>query len=218
MYRPIQIKRNMRYGNNYWETYSPKLNRNVKFFSDLEYDHWLHIETDPNVISFCEQPLEIKTYYDRKIATSILDMWVLYKDNTEEFIEVKYSSEIDGSSSKSTRSLRQINIQKKWCLENNFNYSIRTEEYIRNDLINLNNLRQIISQVKSISNINYEHIHSIVSLLIDRPLSIYVISKLSNLSMSYIIQLICWLRYKGICEFIKPELDINGEMEVKLIE
>lgn len=37
MYRPIPIKRSMKFSNNYWEVYSPKLKRNVRLFSDFEY-------------------------------------------------------------------------------------------------------------------------------------------------------------------------------------
>lgn len=32
MYTPIPIKRSTHYGNNYWEGFSPKLKRNVRFY------------------------------------------------------------------------------------------------------------------------------------------------------------------------------------------
>ncbi|KRE38153.1 hypothetical protein ASG81_19960 [Paenibacillus sp. Soil522] len=88
----MSIKRNMRYGSNYWESFSPKLNRNVRF-SDLEYDHWVLLEANHNVKIFCEQPLRIKHLFNGELAESIFDMWVKYQDGSESFIEVKYSNE-----------------------------------------------------------------------------------------------------------------------------
>ncbi|WP_419873328.1 hypothetical protein [Candidatus Pristimantibacillus sp. PTI5] len=35
MYTPIPMKRSTRYGNNSWEAFSIKMNRDVRFFSDL---------------------------------------------------------------------------------------------------------------------------------------------------------------------------------------
>ncbi|KEP24869.1 hypothetical protein BA70_14805 [Bacillus zhangzhouensis] len=58
MYSPINIKRSSKFGNNYWEAYSPKLKRNVRLFSDLEYDFWVLVETDPKIPNFCERPFE----------------------------------------------------------------------------------------------------------------------------------------------------------------
>lgn len=112
MYSPIEMKRSMRYGNNYWEVYSPKLKRNIRLFSDLEYDNWLHIETNPNIVSFCEQPLKVKILHDGKMRETIFDMWILYNNKVEEFQEVKYISELNGNSSKSKRSIKQIELQK----------------------------------------------------------------------------------------------------------
>lgn len=45
MYSPINIKRSSKFGNHYWESYSPKLKRN-----DLEYDFWVLVETDPKTV------------------------------------------------------------------------------------------------------------------------------------------------------------------------
>ncbi len=60
MYTPIPMKRSTRYGNNYWEAFSNKMNRDVRFFSDLEYDHWILVEADLDIVAFCEQPMRIQ--------------------------------------------------------------------------------------------------------------------------------------------------------------
>lgn len=45
LYKPLITSASKRYGNNRWESFSNKLKRNVYLFSDLEYQHWLQIET-----------------------------------------------------------------------------------------------------------------------------------------------------------------------------
>lgn len=217
MYIPIEMKRSMKYGSNYWEVYSPKIGRKVKFFSDLEYDNWLHIETNPNIISFCEQPLKIRVYDNQKFKESIFDMWVLYKDNTEEFMEIKYQSELKGLSKRSNRSINQIKIQKKWCLENNYKYSVITDKEIRKDPIYLNNLKQIISQVRDLSNIRESDITKITDCLLNEQRSIRYLVEKTGLSNSYIIQIVCKLIYTGICKLVNPYIEINLESEVNLI-
>lgn len=217
MYTPVKMKRSMKYGNNYWETYSPKINRNVKFFSDLEYDNWLHIETNPNIINFCEQPLKIEIYFEGKLVTSVFDMWVLYKDNTEEFMEVKYASELEGTSLKSLRSIRQTTIQSQWCLKNNYKYSIRTDKELRKSLGYLNNLKQIIGQVKGMPNPNKYDLSIIINQVSNGPISIDTLISLTNFSMAYVIQMICWLLYKGICQAKYLDTELNLQTEVDLI-
>ncbi|PKC50585.1 hypothetical protein RhiirA1_485909, partial [Rhizophagus irregularis] len=80
--------------------------------SDLEYDHWLCVECNPNIINFCEQPFEIKQMINQKRYASIPDMWILYADGTEEIREVKY--ERDRMNEKVQR---QIKIQQTYCKE-----------------------------------------------------------------------------------------------------
>lgn len=62
-------------------------------------------------------------------------MWVQYEDNTEEFIEIKYSSDL--SKEKVTK---QINIQKTWCNENNKQHKIMTELEIKQSPMKLSKL------------------------------------------------------------------------------
>jgi len=107
------------YGCNYWEVYSPKLNRDVKLYSDLEEEHWLLLESDPNVIAFCEQPVRMLGLVGEG-GSSFIDMWVLLSDGSEEYRETKYSKDVASSNS-------QISIQKSWCERNNHIHRVITE-------------------------------------------------------------------------------------------
>lgn len=214
MYIPIKMNRSMKFGNNYWISYSPKIGRVVEFFSDLEYDNWLHIETNPNIISFCEQPLRINVDIDGEIKESIFDMWVLYKDHTEEFIEVKYNKEINGSLPKAKRSQKQIKAQQKWCIENGYKYSVKTDLEIRNNLTYLNTLKYIISEVKSCNNIDNSDCIKVLNILSNRSLSLISIIKKLEFEQGYTIKIICYLIYTGIIKIVNPEIEFSFSTKV----
>lgn len=218
MYSPIDMLRNTKYGNNYWISYSPKLKRNVKFFSDLEYDNWFYIEINPHIINFCEQPLRISVDVGDKIIDSVFDMWVLYDDNTEEFIEVKYQAELDVNNPKSQRSLMQTSIQREWCLKNNYKYKIMTDFEIRRNLIYLNNIKQIVSQVRNISDIPQSDIIKIIDNLEIQQMKIKQLVYNTGFSLNYIMQLLSWLFYKGICFLGIYDDEIGLETEVYIVD
>ena len=122
------MKRNDKFGCNYWEVFSPKLERIVRMFSDLEFDNYILTETNPKIQTFCEQPIKIKTLVDGKEVISVIDMWIKYHSGKEVFIEVKYQSDINPANPKSQRSIRQIKAQKKWCEGNGFDHIVMTEK------------------------------------------------------------------------------------------
>lgn len=195
MYTPIDIKRNSKFGSNYWEVYSHKVKRIVKFFSDLEYEHWVLIETNPNIKTFCEQPLKIKQVVKGKIVVTIFDMWVLYEDSAECFIEVKYYNELqnDGRSSRATEA------QKLWCQENKFLHSVITEKEIRKNPIYLENMKIILSQIKNQQQPTESEVLQIKKVIQDDKKRIQDIQdSLSNISPIRIREIISWLIYQGL--------------------
>lgn len=143
MYKPLITNVSKTFGNNRWIAYSSKLQRNVLLFSDLEYEHWLIIESNPTIIDFCEQPLLMNAHINGKLMTSIVDMWVKYDTDHEEFIEIKYSSDLIKH-----RVINQIAIQKHWCNEHRFQHHVRTEEHIRTNGILLSNLKILVKGQK----------------------------------------------------------------------
>ncbi|GGB52885.1 TnsA endonuclease N-terminal domain-containing protein [Fictibacillus barbaricus] len=145
MFQPIPMKRSTKYGNNFWDGKSYKLKRDVHFFSDLEYEHWLLVEADPCIIDFCEQPLEIKFVYQGKLRSSIFDMWVKYENGHEEFREVKYESHLKPGHPKYEDTLKQITIQREWCEIKGYGYKVQTDDFIRSNLLFLDNCRMLVS-------------------------------------------------------------------------
>ncbi|MCU4997236.1 Tn7 transposase TnsA N-terminal domain-containing protein [Bacillus thuringiensis] len=143
MYKPIFTSANKKFGNNRWISYSSKLQREVFLFSDLEYEHWLIIESNPTIIDFCEQPLLMNAHINGKLMTSIVDMWVKYNTGQEEFIEIKYAADL----TKQTV-INQIAIQKHWCNEHRFQHRVKTEGHIRTNRMLLSNLKILVKGQK----------------------------------------------------------------------
>lgn len=147
-YTPIVLPRNKKYGNNCWDAKGPKVGmRDIILYSDLEFDHWLMVETDPNVLTYCEQPMEITYVINGKLHSTIFDMWILYKNGTELFVEVKYESELQSMHKKHDRTKRQIEAQRHWCTENGFNHEVRTEKSIRAGRYSIENKLKMISNI-----------------------------------------------------------------------
>lgn len=162
---PVKAGPQTQYGNNRWEVYSPKLGRNVTLYSDLEYDHWVLVEVDPEVQTFCEQPLKIQIKIPIGKISTIFDMWILWNNGIEEFREVKYANDLENYTPDS-RIFRQIEAQKKWCELENKNYTIITDKEIRNNQIFLANWKLILHHLGSARDINLSLLANRIELML----------------------------------------------------
>ncbi len=207
IYSPLPIKRSSKYGCNYWETYSTKLSRNVRLFSDLEYDHWVLVETDPFVKMFCEQPIELKYVFKGKVFKSIPDMWILYKDDKEIFVEVKYSKDLEPQSIKFDNTNKQINVQNFWCGAKNIESTVKTEKEIRANPILLSNLKMLIPYSKNgeILNDNITCKKILNYIKIFSKITVRLIEEhLPEIQPSILKEFLCCMLYQGI---IQGDLD-----------
>lgn len=151
MYNPI-INKSRHYGNNRWFAFSPKLRRVVYLYSDLEYDNWVLTEMNPDVKTFCEQPLRICKNIDGQLITSIPDMWIRWNNKKETLVEVKYSSQLNWDHPKSDRrTFLQIQCQTQWCQENGYDYQIHTERDVRSNPIFLENMKRLLPYLRHYS-------------------------------------------------------------------
>lgn len=208
MYTPVPIKRSTRYGNNYWEAYSPKIGRNVRLFSDLEYDHWVLVETDHRIQSFCEQPLKIGMSYEGKMVHSIFDMWILYKDGEQRFVEVKYSKELDPANQRSQRALQQTAVQRAWCQEHQYIHTARTELDIRSNSILLANRKYLLGYIKNRGTSIETDQFQILSHIKGEKTTIADIESSVQLHPTRIREAIFWLIYHG---------RVNADLDTQLI-
>lgn len=215
MYLPIPMKRSMKYGNNFWHGFSYKAKRDVRFFSDLEYEHWLLVETNPCIIDFCEQPLEIKFFFNGKLCSSIFDMWVKYDDGQEEFREIKYQSHLEIGHPRYEDTIKQITVQKEWCKTKGFRHSVQSDEIVRSNPMLIDNCRILISYVRMAQPKHITLLQEIIEVMTPEPCSIKQLSlsfkavPLIDVQIAIILGI-----YKG--RLIAPlnESQINQFMEV----
>ena len=215
---PIKMPRSTHYGNNYYEVYSKKIGRIVRLFSNLEYANYLTLEMNPNVVKFCEQPMEISISIEDKQVKAVFDFWVKYKDGNEEFQEVKYYEELNGNDEKSIRSQEQIRREKTWCMKNNVNFSIRTDKQIYDGRFFIRNLEYLSAKVRRY--IPYEN-NYYKSLIINhfKNLKHSTITELINkelLPIGYEIDYIAYLYYNGIVNLNLKNRPIDKRTEVSL--
>ena len=137
-----------RHAGNYWEGYSLKLGRVVQFYSDLEYDHWVLVESDPNVEDFCEQPVIVSGWLDGRIVESRIDFWLRQRNGTELFRGVRYDRDITGP----TRRMgpqRSVQIERDWALRNGERYEVVTEIRIRAHPALLQNWKRVLHYLRT---------------------------------------------------------------------
>lgn len=210
-YHPLKIARSKRYGNNYWTSRGNKVGkRNIELYSDLEFDHWLNVETNPEVITYCEQPLKISYVLKGQLRTSIFDMWILNRDGKETFVEVKYEKELTPSHPKYDRTKRQIEAQREWCRLNNKSYEVRTEKTIRSGLHSIENRTSIVAAI-----LNSKKPTCVLDIFNGVSLNKKKISDIIQESPQYsteqVILALKWLFYEGrVCGNIEDQIFGKG--------
>ncbi len=140
---PVWERPQNNYGSNRWVVYSPKLDRQVILYSDLEHDRWVLVEADPLIANFCEQPFRISINLASGRVVTIFDFWLRWQCGCEELEEVKYQNQLESSA----RVIRQLEAQRKWTELHSFRYTILTEAIIRAHPIRLTNWKRILAQL-----------------------------------------------------------------------
>lgn len=125
-YSPVTKLAASRFGNNRWIVFSLRLLRLVILYSDLEYDHWVTVESNYRIISYCEQPLRVRVKTPHGFVTTVFDMWLLFASGREVFREVKYRNQLT-----EPKVIRQIGAQKTYCASEGGNHDIFDELRIR---------------------------------------------------------------------------------------
>ena len=147
---PISMKCGTHYGNNYHIMPSRKLNRNVCAYSNLEYENLVTLEMNPEVEFYCEQPDTVSVMVDGTVRKTTFDVYVYYRDGSEEIQEVKYYDELHSNSTKGLRDQEQINTQKIWCNANHIQHIVRTDREIEIGNFTIRNLTWLAAKARRI--------------------------------------------------------------------
>ncbi|MBB3112111.1 hypothetical protein FHS18_004189 [Paenibacillus phyllosphaerae] len=185
---PLIKQRSGRYGNNHWIVYSPKIKREVNLFSDLEFDHWVTIETDWTVETFCEQPDKA----EGEEGTSIFDMWIKKKDGREIYFEIKYEKALTDE-----HVVKQIDIQKKWCEHHGKEHQVRTEKDIRSNEIYLENLKDILPYLLNNSTIVEIDSYKVAAQIKDGRKTLKELNQILNMNLPRLYEAVACLICSG---------------------
>lgn len=199
---PIKMPRGAHYGSNYWVFRSRKLGRRVTAFSNLEYENLISLEMDHNVVHYCEQPCEQVVNLDGERHKTVFDVYVVYKDGTEEFQEVKYTEELESDDKRGERSRRQIEIQKHWCLQNNYKYTVRTDKEIEPGPYAIRNLSVLCAKARRRSHDDAISANSFIQYLSERGcLTIGQLYSSGRITSMRGLDYLADLFYRGIIQF-----------------
>lgn len=82
---PVDLPSSYKINANYFEYQSPKMHRNMGFYSELEYHHGLLQEGTPEVVEYLPQPKAI--FIDDR--PYVFDCWLRWDDRRQELREIK---------------------------------------------------------------------------------------------------------------------------------
>ncbi len=221
---PIDMPRGTHYGNNFWQFHSRKLGRRVTAYSNLEYNNLITLEMDHNVVHYCEQPCEQIVNINGESHRTVFDAYVVHKDGSEEFQEIKYSMELVFNTQQGDRSRKQIEIQRTWCVQNGYPYTVRTEEEIETGKYTIRNLAFLCAKARRIAPCSKASDISMIQFLSEHQVvSIGQMISMGRLSSAEGLDYLADLYYRGIIRFsdidsvpitAKTEVILNGEQEI----
>ncbi len=143
--QPVNPGPRGRFGNNLWEAYGARIGRTVTCYSDLEYDHWVWVESDSRVQSYCEQPRRIRVATPDGPVESVFDLWIQWQDGVEEYREVKYARDIaDAEEHPDSRISRQLRAQSQWCEQHDISYRVITDQDLQPHRLLLANWKRLL--------------------------------------------------------------------------
>jgi len=154
------------YGNNLWQAYSPKLGRTVKLYSDLEYHHWILVEATPEIVTFCEQPVRMQSRVDGRDHASYVDMWIQWRDGTEQYRELKYSKDV-AQLDCNPFLIRQLAIQAAWCKRHDVDHVVVTDEAVFANKLLLRNWRLILSVLANAKDADLRNVQAGIQKIVD---------------------------------------------------
>jgi len=184
-----------------YELNSPKIkNRSLHLFTKTEFQHYLLIESDPEIEIFCEQPdLNIVSFIDNKRIEANFDMWIKWKNGREEFRRIvnhQYKEVFENDPKKKPKLLALSN----WSEKNEIDFEIYTDKMINARPILLDNWSEILPYFHDISWIIENGLHNAVLLFIQKHKNISIrniIEEFIDIETTELIRAIFWNLYIG---------------------
>ncbi|MFZ6659043.1 hypothetical protein [Undibacterium sp. TJN19] len=128
--------------NSLWYVYSPRMRTDWVLRSDLEWDHFVLAESDPDIVS-CSYIHQQKRIVSNGQTLDIpVDVVVTYMDGSTEWRSVRFAGLVSNEQSPASVQLGQFVAAAE---RTGVSYRLWTEETIRNNHILLTNWRRILA-------------------------------------------------------------------------
>lgn len=206
---------------NLWWGYSPKIDREVVMYSDLEYYNWIKIESETNVLTFCEQPLYMEILSEGRPRRSLVDMWLLYENGSEQYREVKLQEDLDNKDIK-VEVKEQIYVQETWCKLNRKEHFIMTDLKLAEFETVIDNWSQILSVLQHTKGLDFrKSMSKVLSVsLEDGPQQIWTVAEAvkGDVKPFDIIPSIYLLLHLGLLKFSNPNEKLSTLSMLEFID
>jgi len=128
--------------NSLWYVYSPRSQTDWVLRSDLEWDHFVLVESDPTIVSCSYEPAKQNLSLDGKMMDIPVDAIITYSDGSVEWRRVRFAG---GERDEQSPAMRQLNERIAAAKFAGVAYRLWTEESIRCNAIRLSNWRRAIA-------------------------------------------------------------------------
>lgn len=136
---PVDLPHDYEVHSNFFIYDSPKMGRRMKFYSELEYQHGLLMESTPEVLQYCEQPYSINL----KGRTYVFDCWIRWANGKQELREIKPSGKLVPTEDGRRVPARWVDIEF-WCTENSFLSNFVTECDLKPNAARIRNWQRML--------------------------------------------------------------------------
>lgn len=133
--------RREQYSKHYWETWSPRLGRNVGIYGDRRFDHWVLVETEPKIVWYTERPARFRLQIGRYTVFCTFDMVVQWRDNSIECRRI-LNKPLTASCPSDRRDA--IEAEREWCKANGYRYLLLTNADIEQHEQLIHNWRSML--------------------------------------------------------------------------
>jgi len=203
-----------------YELISPKIaNRSIHLFTKNEFNHYLLVESDPKVKTFCEQPdLEIISSHGSRRVRTNFDMWIKWEDGREEFRRIESHDDAEEFKNNPESNPHLLALET-WAKSNHAEYKIYTDEIITSTPVFLENWSQIMPYLHDTSWIIEHGLEKKVLLFAKscNEVSIQnILNNFSDLEPTEVVRSIFWNLYIGNIESDLKRSKLSQQTTFKL--
>lgn len=199
---PHPIGRHRQIRNRFHRIFSIKAgNRIVVAESQLEADAIFWAESQPKILSICEQPMRIEGALDKKPYYTF-DLGIVFENGEEIFLEIKPIDILSESGSVNKEPEYWFAVEK-WCKANGFKCGIKTDEELQSDSQLIRNWRLLLGYVRTSKELSLLDLEKSVTSILEMHGSLStadLVNYIPNNRTDFILPAIARLLHSGIVD------------------